>query len=523
MDTREKRLFEKLAELHTGLASSAPVDVSETPGGKRRRIAMLEADVEAWFKYYFTNYATAEPAPFHIAATRRVLNNPEWYEVRNWSRELAKSTRTMMEIFYLALAGARIRNVLLVSNSKDNADRLLLPYMVNFKKNNRIINDYGKQHNLGNWAAGEFITKSGVAFRALGAGQSPRGTRNEADRPDVILVDDIDTDEDCRNPDIIDKRWQWVQEALIPTRSISHPLLVIFCGNVIAEDCCVLRAREFADVVDVVNIRDEQGKSTWPQKNSEADIDRVLHAISYASQQKEYFNNPLSVGKTFAEITWGKCPPLHELPFVVVYADPAPSNKDRPGAKSAQGNSRKAVFVVGGLGSKYYIYTGYLDVMGSDTFINSLYGCRDYINKQCALEVADGRAPATYFYIENNSLQDPFYDQVYRPMILAKGQQYGSVLGVRPDTRKKPEKWFRIEALLQPLNAFGNLVFNIDENDNPHMKRLEAQFKTAKPTSRDLDGPDCIEGAIFIIKEKAAESLPASVKGARRNASVKGY
>lgn len=517
MDQKTKQLLEQLRHTHESLASATPVSTTEKGDEKRRRIAALEAKPEEWFAYYFPGYAKSPPAQFHKDATKRVLGHPEWYELRHWSRELAKSTRTMMEVFYLVLVGnpmpdgsrAKKRNVILVSNSKENADRLLLPYMVNFEKNPRIINDYGIQENLGSWQTGEFITKGGAAFRALGAGQSPRGTRNEAIRPDIILYDDIDTDEECRNADIIDHKWEWIQEALIPTRSISNPLLIIGCGNIIAEDCCIVRAQKYADKVDIINIRDANGKSSWPEKNSEADIDRVLSTISYASQQKEYFNNPLSTGKTFPEITWGKCPPLKELQFVVAYADPAPSNKDRPGARSTQGNSRKAVFLLGRKGNRYYIYYGFLDVMGTDTFIESLYACRAYVNGETVL----------YTLIENNSLQDPFYDQVYRPAILAKGLLRGGVLSVIPDTRKKPEKWFRIEGTLQPINARGDLIFNIEEKTNPHMERLATQFKTAKPTSRELDGPDCIQGGVVVIDEKIGEVKPGSMRTARRTRS----
>ena len=71
----------------------------------------------------------------------------------------------------------------------------------------------------GSWTEDEFVTKGGVAFRALGAGQSPRGSRNEAVRPDVLLVDDFDTDEDTKNPDTIQKRWDWWGE-----RPLSDPL-----------------------------------------------------------------------------------------------------------------------------------------------------------------------------------------------------------------------------------------------------------------------------------------------------------
>jgi hypothetical protein len=512
MPQTDRQLIIGWKEFADGIRNSTPIDTTEKAQDKIRRIKKLEADPEEWFKYYFPKYCSAPPAPFHKAATKRILANPEWYEVRNWSRELAKSTRTMMEIIYLTKTGKK-KNVLIISNSLDNATRLLAPYKVNLEVNNRIINDYGKQENIGSWTDTEFITKTGEAFRAIGAGQSPRGTRNEAIRPDTILFDDLDTDEDTRNPDIIDNRWNWVMEAVIPTRSVSNPLLVIWCGNIIAEDCCVVRAREFADKVEVINIRDAAGKSTWPEKNKEEDIDRVLSLISYASQQKEYFNNPMSTGKTFPEMQWGECPPLKELSFVVCYADPAPSNKDKPGARSHISQSRKAVFIIGRKKNTYYVYTGFLDVMGTAIFIASLYACRDYVDHQC---------PA-YFYIENNTLQDPFYEQVILPEVYKQAPEKGGVLGILPDTRKKPEKWPRIEATLEPLNRMSNLILNVKEKNNPHMQRLEAQFKAAKATSKELDGPDAIEGGVYIINQKMTSYEDNSVGFQYRSRSSKYY
>lgn len=500
-----KKLFQQLKERHENLASSAPVRKNETEAQKAARIRDLEQNPEKWFKYYFPKYAKAEPAPFHKAAAKRVLNNPEWYEVRSWSRELAKSTRTMMEVFYLTLVGnivpqqlserhatelprLRKRNVLLISNSLDNAERLLLPYLVNFDKNARIINDYGNQRLLGNWTSSEFVTAKGVAFRAIGADQSPRGSRNEDHRPDIVIFDDLDTDQDCLNPEIIKKRWDWVEQAVIPTRSISGKLLVMWCGNIISEDCCVVRAQKFADHVDIINVRDAAGKSTWPQKNSEDDIDRVLSKISYASQQKEYFNNPMSVGRAFPSVTWGKCPPLKELSAVVIYADPGTSNKDKPGQKSGEQSSRKAIFLMGKKDRKYYIYRGFLDIMNQDNFIRSLYNLHQSVRGQTAI----------YTVVECNTLQEPFHDEV----IVRKSYEYATAqriaaLSIQKDSRKKGDKWNRIEAELEPINRDGNLIFNEEEKDNPHMERLAAQFMAAHPNAKQLDGPDCIEGGKY--------------------------
>jgi hypothetical protein len=307
-------------EFRNGIRNSTPIDLSESEEQKRKRIQHLENNVEEWFKYYFPKYSYSEPSNFHKKATQRILKNNEWYEVRSWSRELAKSTRTMFEVLFLTITGKK-RYVLLISNNETNANNLLEPYRIQLDSNQRIINDYGIQETLGKWTSGEFVTRSGVAFKALGAGQSPRGTRNEEVRPDVLLFDDLDTDEDCRNPEMINKRWRWIEDAAIGTRSISKGTTIIFCGNIIAKDCCVVRAQDYADYVDVINIRDDKGNSTWPAKNTEEHIDRVLGQKSYISVQKEYYNNPITEGSVFKEMHYKKMPPLNQYKFLVCYID----------------------------------------------------------------------------------------------------------------------------------------------------------------------------------------------------------
>ena len=73
-----------------------------------------------------------------------------------------------------------------------------------FEKNRRIINDYGEQENHGHWR-GSVTAQCGALFIGVGSGNAPRGARNEEVRPDTIVMDDFDTDEDCRNPDTVDK------------------------------------------------------------------------------------------------------------------------------------------------------------------------------------------------------------------------------------------------------------------------------------------------------------------------------
>ena len=392
----------------------------------------------------------------------------------------------MFIVLFLVLTG-RKRNIILSSNSKENAIRLLAPYRAMLEANGRIIAYYGKQVTLGTWTESEFITKGGVAFRALGAGQSPRGSRNEAIRPDMLLVDDFDTDEDCKNPDTIQKRWEWWENALYPTRSISEPTVVIFCGNIIAKDCCVVRAGEMADHWDIVNIRDKNGLSTWPEKNSEEDIDRVLSKISRKAAQGEYFNNPISEGEVFESISYGKIPPLKKFRFLVIYGDPAPGE-----SKGKKGKSFKTVSLLGKLEGRLYVIKTFLAQALNADFIGWYASLLEYV----------GGKSTVYCYMENNKLQDPFFQQVFRPLVAKVRKERGISLFIRPDEEKKTDKATRIEANLEPLNREGNMILNEAERDNPHMKELEEQFKLFTLSMRyPADGPDAVEGGNRIIDE----------------------
>lgn len=492
MDKKTGQLFEVWKQHSDNLFREDAIHLDETPLEKKKRIAWLEANPEEWKKEYFSKFCTADPAPFHLAHDKRVLNNPEWYEVISWSRELAKSTRTMMNIIYLVMTKKK-KNVLLVSYSSDNAEMLLKPYRNVFEQNERLKSDYGDQFNYGNWKDEKFVLANGASFRAIGKGQSPRGAKNDEARPDTILIDDIDTDEECRNPDRIKESVNWIEQALIPTRSISASLLLIACGNIISSYCCITEMAKKADYHDIVNIRNKNGFSSWPQKNSEAQIDRVLSKISWASYQKEYFNNPVIEGSVFKEILWGKVPRLEDCDEVLVYADPATSNKDKSTTKKNQA-STKFVGVIGRKGLKYYVYTCWLDVMNNSQFIDCLFEAHKYVSQRDIVHK---------IYIENNSLQDPFYEQVLSPLIRQKAIETGIMIPITPDTRRKPEKYFRIEGTLEPIVRLLNLIFNIAEDKNPNMRRLESQFLGVSPNAKVMDGPDGVEGGVWILQNRS--------------------
>lgn len=469
------------------ILAATPVDINETQEDKRKRMAFLLANPEEWYKYYFPNYAFAEPAPFHKNASKRWLSNDKWYEVRAWSRELAKSTRAMMEDLYLLLNKlAKVK--LLVSFSHDNACLLLKPYKLNLEFNQRIINDYGTQKGFNGWEDGHLISKSGFSIKALGAGQNPRGNRNEEVRPDIIDIDDIDTDEDCRNPNTIQNKWNWIEQALLPTVSISGKKRIRFNGNIIAKDCCITRAMKKADHVDVINIRDAKGQSSW-KKNSEKDIDYILSKISYISAQKEYFNNPISEGSVFKEMYYKELPTPDKYRYMICYIDLS--------YKSSAKNDYKAAVLMGKYKDEYHIHKAFVKQCTTRELVIGLFDIKKYIDEQTVI----------YFYAEQAFLLDILIAEINDIC-----KELNLQIVIIPDARKKPDKFHRIESALEPINTHGKLWLNEAEKQNPSMQTLDEQFRALQQGSRvHDDAPDAVEGGKWIIDSKEYSAVPIRI------------
>lgn len=493
----DKQALAQWEEFHKGLLSEIPIDNSLTKYDIDKQRKKLEADPIEWIKFFFPVYTESEFAPFHIRAIKRIIANENWYEVISWSRELAKSTITMCILMYLTLTQKK-KFVVLASATIEAAEKLLTPYRLNFEKNGRLKQFYGEQVTLGQWTSKAFKARCGAMFVGLGAGSAPRGMRNEAVRPDVLYFDDYDTDEDCRNPATLDKKWEWAEQALYPTTSISKPKLILWCGNIIAKDCCIVRAARKAKHWDIVNIRDKNGKSTWPARNTEELIDRHLEDFSAKAQQAEFFNNPIAEGKIFKNLPLGKVPPLNKFKFLIGYGDPAYSDSRK------KQTSYKSLWLVGKLKGTYYIIKGFLDHATNADFIKWYFE----LNKWVAARTN------VYWYIENNKLQDPFYQQVFKPLLREEQKAQGVQLFIREDARKKTDKATRIEANLEPIDRGCTWIFNEEEADNPMMQELRNQFQLFELTMPyPADGPDSIEGAITEIALKTAECEPTVTIG----------
>ncbi|WP_442795321.1 hypothetical protein [Pelobium manganitolerans] len=210
------------------IKSGATANPFETKAEQQERIFLAKKDIRFCANYYFEEYASAESAEFQIELAEMVKKNLTIKALIRWGRGLAKSVWSDLIIPFWLWINDETFYMVLVGNNFDKARILLGDLQAEFEANPRIIHDYGEQINKGDWTKGYFRTKNGFVCKALGMGQSPRGLRLRARRPDLIICDDLEDRETAKNPARQKEIVKWIEQDLIPTmdgprRRYLHP------------------------------------------------------------------------------------------------------------------------------------------------------------------------------------------------------------------------------------------------------------------------------------------------------------
>ena len=497
MKATNKQALKRWDELVKSIKKSTPVDLHETSTDQAQRKERLLKNWEEFMPYYFPNYCQAKFSRWHRRMAKKVIHQGRLYLVRKIHRDGAKTTFMQMLAIYLAVK-EEIQNLLWVSKTNDAAQEMIRPIRLNFESNQRLINDFGDMRTYGEWSDDKFVLTTGISFRALGKGQSPRGTKEEEKRPDMIVCDDIDDDEEVLNEIRLNKSWDWMTGALYGSFSITGNKRFIVLNNRIAKDCLVERAAAKADNIETVNLLGPDGKPTWPERFTLDDCQYMIQKMGTRLSQREYFNNPITEGKVFLNewLPYKKLPKLNRYQHLVAYLDPSFKNK-----KTAD---HKALLLIGLYQGEYHIIKAYCANASIAQMIAWHYDLDAYLKQEGA---------TAHWYMEEVFLQDLLYDDFNEASI-----QYGYPIPVQGDTRQKPDKDSRISATSGDFER-GKVFFNLSEKDNHHMKELHEQFLLFEMGKNGIkkDGPDAWEGGRFKLQQLVFTAQPPIVGQRAKN------
>ena len=403
------------------------------------------------------------------------------------------------------------RYVVVASDTADQANDFLTNIKNELEDNDLLIDDFGDQVGAV-WTNSNIILKNGVRIQAFGAGKKIRGRRYRQYRPDLIIGDDLENDENVASADQRKKNETWYFKALSKAGDEHTDKIVV--GTIMHYDSLLSKllknpayhGKKYQSVIQwsksgkwtewetiITNLENpnrledaekffetnreemlEGTKVLWPGKEDYYNlmVQRVADGPSSFSSEKQ--NEPLSDDERRFLPEWIQYYEDSDLIGKELYIAGAcdPSMGKKGGDYSA--------IITGGMDSNRYIYVldadlqkRHPDVIISDTL--SLHEQYQY----------------KLFGVEDNQFQEYFKDALQKKIDEEKRGKGLIVKGIHSHS----DKVLRIQSL-QPDIRNGRIKFKRDQ------QKLIEQILNFPSADHD-DGPDALEILVSIFGKRS--------------------
>ena len=199
--------------------------------------------LDHYFPHYIRNAELSELHKYLHKVLPEVASNPQsCLEAIAAPRGEAKSTIVSQLHTLWRIITAKTHYVLIVMDSIDQAYPMLEAIKAELDSNPRIKIDFPEVFGQGRvWQSGTIITANNIKVQVAGAGKKLRGLRQGAYRPDLVVLDDIENDENVRKPEQRDKLHNWLKKTIMPLGAAGEKLDIIYIGTILHYDSVLNR------------------------------------------------------------------------------------------------------------------------------------------------------------------------------------------------------------------------------------------------------------------------------------------
>jgi phage terminase large subunit-like protein len=293
-----------------------------------------------YMRHFMVDQATGaviEPAEFHKDLYQILLT--EQRAAIAAPREHAKSTCVSV-IFVLYCVCYKLRRfIVLISDTQPQAALQLAAVKEELENNVELRADFGNLVGDKKWDINDCRTTTGITLASRGAGQSLRGLRFRLYRPDLVICDDMENEEDVDNPETREKLERWFTGTVL---NLGKKCQVFVIGTILHYDGLLAKLldpekfKRFAKRrYEAVDQEWHAESVLWPAKWDIASLHEKEEDIGSVMFNQEFRNLPISADSqvfqeewiirhayTRAELRLKPC-------FRVTYYDPAISQKKR--------------------------------------------------------------------------------------------------------------------------------------------------------------------------------------------------
>lgn len=253
-------------------------------------------------KVCFPTALNKDIPPFHNELYQHLRNEEKRRLLVAAPRGTAKSTTVSLiyplwkvafktdteDLFIVIISESQSQSVNFLSRIKYH-----LTYSKTFKEN---FGDMGPG-TAKRWTNNDIVLANGARIIAVGTGQRVRGFIEGDTRPNLIIIDDFESELNAYTPEARAKNRKWITEAVIP--SLSDDGRIAMIGTVISEDCFLCWAKE-SPVWDVLwySIWDDNEVSIWPERFPKERILQIKDEFASVGNLNGFYQEYMNIAQS---------------------------------------------------------------------------------------------------------------------------------------------------------------------------------------------------------------------------------
>lgn len=470
------------------------------PNGLRRHLG--ELDAEYFARAYFPDFMTLDVPEFHTEGYRKqqdLFDHPGGRKYAEAApRGHAKSVRWTTVFSVRNIVYQHKHYVFLISDTGAQASDFLLDIGSAMENNPRILQDFGKLQGSP-WNSTELVTTTNIKVECAGSGMKILGRRWGPWRPDLIILDDLENEENVSTAEQRKKLRDWFTKVVmflgdsytdyIYVGTIKHTesLLCWVLDNPTWESRIYKAVIEFAEREDLwaeweniitdlalekeeriskaeefyLSNREEMLKGAqvlWPAKWAYDKLMLVRVTDGSAAFNSELQNQPINPSEQLFDIKYYDRPPS-DLKWVVGFCDPS------------MGKTKKsdlcAIIIIGvdQAGWKYVLEAD-LRRLHPDAIIEAI------IQKQLKYQCNEFGIETVAFqeFVASELRKRSAQAGVYVPIteIKPRSQKEARIIGLQPEINNGYIKLHKSQVhLIQQLEDFRPLAIGKNKDDGP--------------------------------------------------------
>ena len=207
------------------------------------KVTGFEYFVTHYFPHYLRNPSQSYLHKYLFSRLPQILSSERSeLDALAAPRGEAKSTIvTRLFALYCVVTNQK-KYIAIISDSIDQSAEFLQAIKTELEVNPRIKTDFPEVMGAGRvWQAYTIHTANSIKIQCAGARKKMRGWVYGAYRPDLVLLDDLENDENVESPDQRNKLQKWLQRTPLKLAAAGEKMDVVYIGTILHYDSVLNR------------------------------------------------------------------------------------------------------------------------------------------------------------------------------------------------------------------------------------------------------------------------------------------